>query len=347
MPGRKYNSAEYRYGFNGKEKDESGEFGNLTNYDYGFRIYNPAIGRFLSVDPLTAQYPALTAYQFASNTPIMGNDLDGLEVNYVFFGDDGGKTVIGTENYFTIETTPSGLDNFKGVTTPIVNGYGVIEVNANEGFNRILESQTKINLQKARARDANHVLARHKARSSNFLATLYDVSPLADGVAAAKFANAGEYKSAALVVFFTLVPGKVDDALRKVSIQVGEATGTLQRTKRGFDGSVTYNGKKVDFDATVSGTKDDLVIDDIGIFIENKVGTDYLGSEGKNALGRNFSTDLRRGVESQLQKEGVTKVTYKYQRVLYDKKTGKKTGKTEEKSTTRAYENGSWKTQTN
>ena len=40
MPGRKYNSSEYRYGFNGKEKDQNGEFGSITNYDYGFRIYN-------------------------------------------------------------------------------------------------------------------------------------------------------------------------------------------------------------------------------------------------------------------------------------------------------------------
>ena len=65
--------------FNGKEKDESGEFGNLTNYDYGFRIYNPGIGRFLSVDPLFKGYPWYTPYQFAGNTPIMAIDLDGLE----------------------------------------------------------------------------------------------------------------------------------------------------------------------------------------------------------------------------------------------------------------------------
>jgi len=72
------NQIAYRYGFNGKEKDQSGEFG-LTSYDYGFRIYNPAIAKFLSVDPLTKDYPELTPYQFASNTPIAAIDLDGLE----------------------------------------------------------------------------------------------------------------------------------------------------------------------------------------------------------------------------------------------------------------------------
>jgi RHS repeat-associated protein len=79
MPGRVWESNEkYRYGFNGKEKDQNGEWGSL-NYDYGFRVYNPSIGKFLSVDPLTSSYPMLTPYQFASNRPIDGIDLDGLE----------------------------------------------------------------------------------------------------------------------------------------------------------------------------------------------------------------------------------------------------------------------------
>ena len=79
MPGRAGSSEAYRYGFNGKEKDDEGEFGSLTAYDYGFRIYNPAIAKFLSVDPLTSTYPMLTPYQFAANRPINGVDLDGLE----------------------------------------------------------------------------------------------------------------------------------------------------------------------------------------------------------------------------------------------------------------------------
>jgi len=79
MPGRTNNSDQYRYGFNGKEKDQSGEWGSQTHYDYGFRIYNPAIARFLSVDPLTKEYPWYTPYQFAGNKPIKFIDLDGLE----------------------------------------------------------------------------------------------------------------------------------------------------------------------------------------------------------------------------------------------------------------------------
>jgi uncharacterized protein RhaS with RHS repeats len=46
--------------------------------DYGARIYDDRIGRFLSIDPITSSYPELTPYQFASNRPIMAIDIDSL-----------------------------------------------------------------------------------------------------------------------------------------------------------------------------------------------------------------------------------------------------------------------------
>jgi RHS repeat-associated protein len=82
MPGRSYNNGnDYRYGFNGKEKDK--DINSLTAYDYGFRIYNPAIGKFLSVDPLTESYPFYTPYQFAGNIPISCIDLEGAEPKWM------------------------------------------------------------------------------------------------------------------------------------------------------------------------------------------------------------------------------------------------------------------------
>lgn len=78
---RSYSSGVYRYGFNGmeKDKDDEGMGGGGSTYDYGFRIYNPNLGKFLSVDPLAKKYPELTPYQFTSNMPIWAIDLDGLE----------------------------------------------------------------------------------------------------------------------------------------------------------------------------------------------------------------------------------------------------------------------------
>jgi RHS repeat-associated protein len=77
MPGRS-GGANYRYGFNGKENDK--DFGNAQLIqDYGFRIYNPAIGKFLSVDPLTQSFPWNSPYAFAENRVIDGIDLEGAE----------------------------------------------------------------------------------------------------------------------------------------------------------------------------------------------------------------------------------------------------------------------------
>ncbi len=78
QPGRNYSSESYRYGFNGKENDNEVK-GTGNQQDYGMRIYDPRIGKFMSVDPITNSYPELTPYQFASNTPIWAIDVDGLE----------------------------------------------------------------------------------------------------------------------------------------------------------------------------------------------------------------------------------------------------------------------------
>jgi RHS repeat-associated protein len=77
MPGRKYNPQGYRYGFNGKENDRSGEWGLGLVQDYGARIYSPGLGRWLSVDPLEATYPDLSPYVGMNNNPVYYIDPDG------------------------------------------------------------------------------------------------------------------------------------------------------------------------------------------------------------------------------------------------------------------------------
>ena len=79
MPGRKFSSTtNYRYGFNGKEEDDEVK-GDGNQQDYGMRIYDTRLGRFLSVDPLIKDYPLYSSYQFAGNMPVWAIDLDGAE----------------------------------------------------------------------------------------------------------------------------------------------------------------------------------------------------------------------------------------------------------------------------
>jgi|WetSurMetagenome_2_1015567.scaffolds.fasta_scaffold00004_20 RHS repeat-associated protein len=69
-----------KYLYNGKEMQSEILGGSSLNwFDYGARFYDPQIGRFTTVDPLTEKFYFLTPYQYGSNNPITNIDIDGLE----------------------------------------------------------------------------------------------------------------------------------------------------------------------------------------------------------------------------------------------------------------------------
>lgn len=76
MPGRQWGLKGYRFGFNGKENDNEPK-GEGNQIDFGNRIYDARIGRFLSVDRLASEMPGLSTYGFAANNPIQLVDVDG------------------------------------------------------------------------------------------------------------------------------------------------------------------------------------------------------------------------------------------------------------------------------
>ncbi len=78
MPGRKFNGGTYRYGFQGQEQDDEikGE-GNSVNFKY--RVHDPRIGRFLSLDPLSRRYPYYSPYAFSGNRVMDAIELEGAE----------------------------------------------------------------------------------------------------------------------------------------------------------------------------------------------------------------------------------------------------------------------------
>jgi len=153
---RQWQSSRVSVGFNGKQKD-SEIYGEGNAYDYGFRENDTRLGRFWGVDPLFRQYPELTSYQFASNSPIMGTDMDGRELRWVFdynyyvikgiFGDNamknttGGQIVEGmheqfgaiNQNFRTAKTVENigkiAADRFStpGGTTKALTGVAIFE----------------------------------------------------------------------------------------------------------------------------------------------------------------------------------------------------------------------------
>jgi RHS repeat-associated protein len=68
----------YRYGFNGKEVEN--EIHINASLDFGARTYSSLLGRWLSIDPHSSQYPGLTPYCFVANNPIVAIDPDGKDI---------------------------------------------------------------------------------------------------------------------------------------------------------------------------------------------------------------------------------------------------------------------------
>jgi len=82
---RRFDSLEdYRYGFQGQEKDDEIN-GEGNSYDFGARIYDPRVGRFSSLDPLQEKFPDFSPYIYASNSPISHIDQDGKYALFIHY----------------------------------------------------------------------------------------------------------------------------------------------------------------------------------------------------------------------------------------------------------------------
>lgn len=90
MPNRKLNVGNYSFGFNGQIQDQEWNGGQSVNFK--FRVHDPRLGRFLSVDPLAPSFPWNTPYGYAENDVIRSRDLEGAEKAETNKGLCGGKT---------------------------------------------------------------------------------------------------------------------------------------------------------------------------------------------------------------------------------------------------------------
>ena len=105
--------------FLGKEWDHQH---GLDLYDFGARLYDPAVGRWTTMDPLCEKYYSVSPYAYCFNNPVKFIDPDGKKV-LIFYQDKRGNLT-----YFVFNGTQRRLPN-NSFVLDFVHTYNYLKAN--------------------------------------------------------------------------------------------------------------------------------------------------------------------------------------------------------------------------
>jgi len=146
--------SKYRFGFNGMEKDNTIK-GTGNSLDFGARIYDSRLGRWLSLDPLAAMYPDLSPYHYAGNSPILFVDKEGEIL--VIYGEEAEfnkfKAALETE-YAGLITVQRDANNV--VTFVATKKARELATGSSRSVNDVIAEQTTIESYKSISKVMNH-----------------------------------------------------------------------------------------------------------------------------------------------------------------------------------------------
>ena len=129
------------YKYNGKELDRKG---GLDWYDYGARMYDAALGRFMKTDRFSEKYVSLSPYQYGANNPVNNIDVNGDSIWYTRNGDI-------VTMYVTAKIFNNSSDNInmaraaKDIVSDIKSTYeGKFEWSDNKTYNLKVDMDLKV-----------------------------------------------------------------------------------------------------------------------------------------------------------------------------------------------------------
>jgi RHS repeat-associated protein len=133
MPNRIKGDTSYRFGFNGQMQDNEFAGKDGAHLNFGERIFDSRIAKWLSLDPLQSQYPDLSPYNFCANNPLLFIDIDGREIWIVFQSSDGaaGKPAIKKVKYLNGKLYNEDGTDYKGNSEFVAEAYVALEYEKN------------------------------------------------------------------------------------------------------------------------------------------------------------------------------------------------------------------------
>ena len=146
LDGRTIESDFYRRGFNGMEKDDEVK-GEGNSYDFGARMYDARIGRWLSRDPREKDYVPFSPYIIALNSTLLLRDADGKVVV-----DGNGKPVTVSVTKAKNGTATATYEFAEGTSDEVKAQF---MANAGAIFTAMLKTETGANLIQ-KANDVEH-----------------------------------------------------------------------------------------------------------------------------------------------------------------------------------------------
>ncbi|MBV8040947.1 RHS repeat-associated core domain-containing protein, partial [Bacteroides sp. AN502] len=130
------------YKYNGKELDTKN---GLNLYDYGARMYDPALGRFTTVDPSSESYYNSSPYAYCGNEPVGRVDPDGKDWRIqTYYNKETGKMEYKiTVRAVLINNSSNQELDMKGLTEKIVNQVNDAYTTSGDNFTSTMNLQLR------------------------------------------------------------------------------------------------------------------------------------------------------------------------------------------------------------
>ena len=252
------NGADYPYGF--QDQEETNDPFGFNMIEFKYRMHDPAIGRFIQVDPLAKDYVYNGTYNFAENKVIQFNELEGLEAAIPVIYSD----IIRTGEFF------KGLISWGSGASKVVedstNGSKAAKVEMNNFLSNRTVYQNDFSKGPVNA-EATSLMKEGSMQMTEALPDSEDVKAVGDGMS-----MAGSGMVMAAPYFGPLAP------------EVATFGGTIATTGTVISAGVDlYNGDGLSLSITLGSSA-------LGVISKNQIIKQNIDQEGVKVLGEMTNT---------------------------------------------------------